>query len=156
MIKGQHWDGAALATALVSSEEALEGKIVVTIGKANGADAPDDMIKVTLPECGGLDFVVGVARPRILVTVMLAEADSVPNRERFEQTLLRANKVVPLSAFALSTINGLDVYELYGELSTGSEIEEIIEEIKILGANAIEALERIEEWKSAAAAKGSN
>lgn len=155
MIKGQHWDGPALAQALATSEEAASGKIVVTVGAHNGPGAPDDMIKVTLPECGDLAVVVGIARPRILATVILSDADSIPDRAKFDETLLRANKVVPLSAFALSTVNGRDVYELYGELSTGSELEEIIEEIESLGRNAIKAAETIEDWK-AGAAGGSN
>lgn len=154
MIKGEHWDGAGLATALVSSEEAVSGQIVVTIGKANGADAPDDMIKVTLPECGDLPVALGVAKPRIIASVMLCDADSVPDRAKFEQTLLRANKVMPFSSFALTNVNGKDVYEIFGELSTGSEIEEIIEEILALGTNAIGAAETIESWK-AGSAKGS-
>lgn len=147
MKKGEHWEASALAAALQGSDEVKAGKLVV-------GDLHGDSIQVTLPECGNLGVVVGVVCPRIMASVVLAKASEIPNRGEFERGLLQANPLLPLSAFSLTQVDGEDYYGIYGELSTGSEIEEIEEEILTLGANAIHAMENIEAWK--AGAKGGN
>lgn len=141
MIKGQHWEASALAAALKDGDEGKAGKIVVD-------SVVGDAITVSLPECGGLKVAVAVVRPRIMVSVALAKAAEIPNQADFNKSLLIANPVMPLSAFSLSVIGGEEYYNIYGELSTGSEIEEIEEEILTLGTNAIDSLETIEAWKT--------
>ena len=39
-----------------------------------------------------------------------------------------------------------DHYEIFGQLSGGSQIEEIVEEVETLGRNALEAAEMIQAW----------
>lgn len=141
MKKGEHWEASALAAALRDSDGAKAGRLVVEA--ANG-----DSIQVSLPECGNLGVAVGVVRPRIMASVALVKASEIPNRAAFDRSLLVANPTLPLSAFSLTQVDGEDYYGIYGELSTGSEIEEIEEEILTLGANAIHAMETIEAWKA--------
>ena len=54
------------------------------------------------------------------------------------------------SPVALTSVAGEDCYEIFGQLSTGSEIEEIIEEIETLGRNAIDAAELVQDWNTGA------
>ena len=146
MQPGQHWEAAALGAALKDTQEAKDGKITVEVGTEIGPEAPADAIHVRLHSCGDLDVFVGVNKPVILASTVLCKADEVPRREEFERGLLRANKAMILSAFALTSIGGVEHYEVYGELSTGSEIEEIVEEIETLGRNAIQAAEMLHAW----------
>ena len=141
MKKGEHWEAGALAAALRESDEAKAGRIVVDAESG-------DSITVSLPECGGLKVAVGVVRPRIMVSVALARASEIPNRDSFNSALLIANPIMPLSAYSIIVVGGEEWYGIYGELSTGSEIEEIEEEILTLGTNAIQSHETIREWKA--------
>lgn len=145
MLKGQHWDGPALAGALKASEEAASGALSAEL---SGED--QNSIRVRLHACGDLDVVVAVIRPAILASVVLCRTDEIDRRADFERALLRAHKVIPLSTFAITTVAGEEYYEIFGQLSTGSEIEEIIEEIETLGRNAIQAAEMIDRWKKGA------
>ena len=146
MQPGMHWEGAQLAAALKGTPEARTGRITVQVGAEIGPDAPADAIQVRLHSYGDLDVVVAVQRPVILASTVLCPAADVSRREEFERGLLRANKAMSLSAFALTTVGGVETYEVYGELSTGSAIEEIIEEIETLGRNSIHAAEMLHDW----------
>jgi uncharacterized protein len=145
MEKGKYWDIGGLASALAGSDEALRGTMSVSF--IPGTEGTG-VIQVTLHSCGDLGIVVGVAELEIQASVVLDPVSEVPNNAAFEHNLLRANKLLPLSTFGITEINGTEHYEIFGQLSGGSEIEEIIEEIETLGRNAIEAAEMIETWKS--------
>ncbi len=144
MEKGRYWDIGALASALAGSEEAVgEQMSVAFLPGTDGAG----VIQVTLHACGDLSVVVGVADLEIQASVLLDPVASIPNNAAFEHNLLRANQLLPLSTFGITEVGGREHYEIFGQLSGGSEIEEIIEEIETLGRNAIEAAETIEAWK---------
>ena len=144
MEKGQYWDLGGLASALAGSDEAASG--AMTVSFIDGADAAG-VVQVTLHSCGDLTVVVGVAALEIQASVLLDPVASIPNNAAFEHNLLRANKLLPLSTFGITEVGGVEHYEIFGQLSGGSELEEIIEEIETLGRNAIEAAEMIETWK---------
>ncbi len=144
MEKGRYWDMGGLASALAGSEEAVGGAMSVAF--LPGTDGAG-VIQVTLHACGDLSVVVGVADLEIQASVLLDPVASIPNNAAFEHNLLRANKLLPLSTFGITEVGGREHYEIFGQLSGGSEIEEIIEEIETLGRNAIEAAEMIEAWK---------
>jgi uncharacterized protein YjfI (DUF2170 family) len=106
------------------------------------------VIQVALHSFGDLMVVVGVSDLEIQASVLLDPVGSIPNNAAFEHNLLRANKLLPLSTFGITEVGGVEHYEIFGQLSGGSEIEEIIEEIETLGRNAIEAAETIATWKT--------
>jgi uncharacterized protein YjfI (DUF2170 family) len=147
MIKGEHWEASALADALKTCEEAQAGQITLLSGEQTAVGAPSDALHLRLHGFGDLDVVVAVVRPAILASIVLCKTSDVPRQADFEHGLLKAHKLMPLSMFAITTIGGEEYYEIVGQLSTGSELEEIIEEIETLGRNAIEAAEMIETWK---------
>lgn len=144
MEKGRYWDLGGLASALAGSEEAVGG--AMSIAFLPGTEG-SGVIQVTLHGCGDLSVVVGVADLEIQASVLLDPVASIPNNAAFEHNLLRANKLLPLSTFGITEVGGREHYEIFGQLSGGSEIEEIIEEIETLGRNAIEAAEMIQAWK---------
>jgi uncharacterized protein len=145
MEKGKYWGIGELVSALAGSDEAVGGTMSVSfIPDTDGTG----VIQVTLYSCGDLSVVLGVADLEIQASVLLDPVGSIPNNAAFEHNLLRANKLLPLSTFGITDVGGVEHYEIFGQLSGGSEIEEIIEEIQTLGRNAIEAAEMIEAWKT--------
>jgi len=151
MEKGKYWDFGRLAQALAASEEVQSGRMTVEILPPDGADGAG-VIKVTLHDCGDLDVVVGVSGQEIQASALLNHADEIPDRAGFERRLLKTHKLLSLSTFGITELGGDDYYEIFGQLSGGSEFEEIIEEIETLGRNALDAAEMIAEWKSTQAA----
>lgn len=139
MEKGQYWDAAGLAVALAGTDEVAGGAMSVVF-RAEG------VIEVTLHDCGDLAVVVGVEGKEIQASVLLDPVDAVRDAAGFQNRLLRANKLLPLSTFGITEVGGRAHYEIFGQLSGGSQIEEIIEEIETLGRNAIEAAQMIIDW----------
>ena len=152
MEKGQYWRVGQLASALAASEEALGGRMSVSF--VDGSEA-DGVVQITLHECGDLVVLLGISELEIQATVVLDPVASIKDNAAFDHSLLKANKLLPLSTFGITEINGVEHYEIFGQLSGGSEIEEIIEEIETLGRNALEAAEMIEDWKNRSSARAS-
>lgn len=144
MEKGQYWKVGQLASALAASEEVLGGQMSIAFLPSGDSDS---VIQVTLHDCGDLVVLLGVSELEIQATVVLDPVASIRDGAAFEHNLLRANKLLPLSTFGITEVNGVEHYEIFGQLSGGSELEEIIEEIETLGRNAIEAAEMIQGWK---------
>lgn len=135
------WNLTSL-TELFASDPAALGDVDVTI-------PPDgDVIRVTIKERGHLDVFVTAGGDQIMASVMLAPAASVPRREAFERLILKTHKLVPLSTFGISFVNGEEWYELFGSLSAQSSAEVIVEEVAVLASNAEDAAHLIEEWKN--------
>ncbi len=105
-----------------------------------------DVLRVTLKERGHLDVFVVAGGDQLLASVMLAPADTVPRREAFERLILKTHKLVPLSTFGISVVDGAEWYELFGSLSANSSAEVVVEEVAALAANAEDAAELINEW----------
>ena len=61
------------------------------------------------------------------------------DRHTFNEFLLKAQRIVPLSNFAITTVNDEDVYELMGELSCKTTLQTILIELRTLAENAIDA-----------------
>ena len=109
------WTLASLTELFASDPEAL-GDVDVEV--AGGTD----VLRVTLKDRGGLDVLVAASGEQILAGVLLTRADDVPRREAFERFLLSTHKLVPLSTFGITSVNGEEWYELFGALSSRSRI----------------------------------
>ncbi len=57
----------------------------------------------------------------------------------FNHFLLKAQKLVPLSNFAITEVDGREYYELIGELSIESTLRTILIELRVLAHNALDA-----------------
>jgi uncharacterized protein YjfI (DUF2170 family) len=71
--------------------------------------------------------------------VLLWPVDEQKDAPAFNEFLLKAQKLVPLSNFGISTVGARDYYELFGELATTSSLDDILIELRVLAQNAIEA-----------------
>ena len=63
-----------------------------------------------------------------------------------QRRLPAVNTVNPLSNLGLATIDAEDVYVVFGELSADSTDAQIVEEIRMLGVNAIDAIELLQPY----------
>lgn len=133
-----HWNLASLTELFAADPPAL-GDVDVSI--------EGDVLRVTLKEKGHLDVFVVAAGEHILASVLLAPAESVPSRAAFERLALKTHKLVPLSTFGISTVNGEEWYELFGSLSARSPAELVVEEVAVLAGNAADAAAFMAEWR---------
>ncbi len=145
MEQRRYWDVGTLATALATAEPVASGQMGVSL--LTGPET-EPVIRLTLHALGDLEILVGVEGLEVQASVALVPVSDIADAPRFEHQLLRANKLLPLSTFGITTIGGREHYEIFGQMSGASRIDEVIEEIETLGRNALDAAEMIEVWKA--------
>lgn len=136
------WEIASLTNLFASDPEEL-GDVDVSV------EPGSDVLRITLQERGGLDVLMVASGEQILCSVLLTPCDTVPDRVTFERRALSMHKLIPLSNFGISEIDGTEWYELFGALSSRSSAEALVEEVAVLAANAVQAAEWIGEWVDA-------
>lgn len=136
------WDIASLTSLFASDPEEL-GDVDVDV------EPGSEVLRITLKERGGLDVLMVASGEQILCSVLLTPCEEVPARSQFERRALSMHKLIPLSNFGISQLDGTEWYELFGALSSRSSAEALIEEVAVLAANAVEAAEWIGEWVEA-------
>lgn len=102
--------------------------------------------QVVLPESGDLEVTLVAGEDQIYCSTPLVTAGEVRDRAAFNDACMRLNPINPLSNLGLSTIDGEDVYVVFGELSGDSTQAQIIHEIRMLAVNAIEAIETLQPY----------
>jgi len=133
------WDITSMTSLFASDPEEL-GDVDVDVV------AGGEVLAITLKERGGLSVLATASGEQVLCSVLLAEAASIPAREAFERTLLSVHKLIPLSTFGITTVDGAEWYELFGALSSASPAMALVEEVAVLAANAIDAADWVREW----------
>ena len=126
------WTTSSLAAALQAGD--LAGEFAVD--RIEGAEP---VLRVTMPEQGGLAVFLSVAGEQIVVSTLLWPCDEQQHADAFNRFILKAQKLVPLSNFAITEVDGRDYYELIGELATESSLKQIVLELRVLAENAISA-----------------
>lgn len=121
---------AALDAAGANGEISLTSRIL---------ESADPVLLVTMTDHGDLELFVSVSEKQIAASVLLWPVDEQKDRHAFNEFLLKAQKLVPLSNFGITTVSERDYYELFGELSTTSSIDDILIELNALAENAIAA-----------------
>jgi uncharacterized protein YjfI (DUF2170 family) len=125
------WTVRSLKTALSDGAgEAMTARVV---------EGADPILLVTMHEQGDLEIFVSVSDQQIAASVLLWPVDEQQDRHAFNEFLLKAQKLVPLSNFGISTVSGRDYYELFGELAPTSSLDDIHTELRVLAENALEA-----------------
>ena len=124
------WTIEALAEALGG----FEGEFAVEVV---GGDEP--VLRVTMREHGDLGVFLSAAGDQIVVSTLLWPVDEQQDADAFNRFILKAQKLVPLSNFAITEVDGRDYYELIGELSIESSLRMIALELRVLAENAIDA-----------------
>lgn len=130
MSDGNQWSTATLTQGL---KESCGDRIGITQTE-DGA-----VIAITMREHGDLRVFLSVAADQIAASTLLWPVDEQPDPASFNEFLLKAQKLVPLSNFAITTVDGRDYYELIGELALDSPLAAVEEELHVLADNAIDA-----------------
>ena len=129
-----HWTTEHLSQRLA---EAFGAANVAVLEDAEGA------LQVVLAEAGDLEITLVVSEDQIYVSTPLVTGAQVQDRAAFNDACLRLNPINPLSNLGLATVDGEDVYVVFGELSADSTDAQIVLEIRTLGVNAIDAIETL-------------
>lgn len=128
------WTVRSLKGALEQCDVATSGELSVRI-----VEGADPVLLATMHEHGDLEIFVNVSDAQIAASVLLWPCDEQPDRPAFNEFLLKAQKIVPLSNFGIATVDGRDYYDLFGELATTSSLETVLIELRALAENALEA-----------------
>lgn len=95
-------------------------------------------LSLSLPDHGDLPVHVGVVGQQVMVSAVLFPASQVRDRAALNEAALRLGPMSVFTAVGLQTIGGEEVYIAYGQLSSLSAVDTIVEEIEALGNNALE------------------
>ena len=141
------WTVPAIKEALEGSSLVREGEMTLRV--LEGSDA---VLLATMHEYGDLPIYLSVGGAQIVCSVLLWPASEQQDRSAFNEFLLKAQRVVPLSNFAITNVGEEEYYELMGELSCKTTLQTILIELRTLAENAIDATELRETFGAQAAA----
>lgn len=128
------WTIKSISQALQESSLVREGELTVRV-----LEGADPVLQITMHEHGDLPIYLSVGAEQIVVSALLWPVDEQPDRHAFNEFLLKAQKIVPLSNFGITTVADRDYYEIFGELSCKTTLQTILIELRMLAENAIEA-----------------
>ncbi|MDB5452614.1 MAG: hypothetical protein JWO33_1192 [Caulobacteraceae bacterium] len=128
------WTITTLKEALGQTSLVREGEMTARI-----VEGADPVLLVTMHEYGDLPLYVSAGALQIVVSVLLWPVDEQENVDAFNAFLLKAQKLVPLSNFGITTVGGRDYYELFGEIATKTTLQSLLIELRTLAENAIDA-----------------
>lgn len=126
------WTTTTLSEALSEPEYAAQFSV-------ERIEQAEPVLAVTMREHGDLQIFLSCAGDQIVVSTLLWPVDEQSDAAAFNTFLLKAQKMVPLSNFAITELGGRDYYELIGELSIESGLRHIVLELRVLAENAISA-----------------
>lgn len=127
-----NWTIGSLSEALGRGELAQE----IAVERIEGAEP---VLIARMRNHGDLPIYLSLAGEQIVVSTLLWPVDEQAEAAAFNAFLLKAQKMVPLSNFAITEVEGREFYELIGELSAESSLSMILLELRVLAENAISA-----------------
>lgn len=137
MESSPRWTTVSLYEALCGSELASSGQASFEL--IQGAEPA---IAVTMREYGDLPIEIAASGEQLFCSTPLWDQSQVANPAAFNEALLLINPINPLSNFGLiQHEGGRRQYVVFGELSAGSALEQVIEELEVLARNTLEAAE---------------
>lgn len=130
------WTTQSLYEALKSDASAdLAGIELSLVGGV------EPTVGIVMNEHGDLALQLAVSGGEIFVSAPLCLASQVKDKVAFNEACLRLNPLNPLSNLGLQNVNGEDLYIVFGELSSRSSLEAVVEEIRVLADNTLQAAE---------------
>jgi len=140
------WTVPAIKTALDQSALLRDGEMTLRV-----VEGAEPVLLATMHEYGDLPVYLSVGGAQIVCSVLLWPVAEQADRHAFNEFLLKAQRVVPLSNFAITSVGGEDVYELTGGLPCKTTLQTILIELRTLAENAIDATELRETFGADAA-----
>ena len=134
------WSVKSLAEALAETKLLREGELTARV-----LEGAEPVLQITMHEYGDLPIFLSVGADQIVVSALLWPVDEQQNQAQFNVFLLKAQKLVPLSNFGITTVAERDYYEIFGELSCKTTLQTVIIELRTLADNAIRAAVELRE-----------
>lgn len=128
----------------VSLYEALTEEGLFKAGQASIEliDGVEPAAHIVMHEFGDLPLFLSVVGDQILVEALMWAVEDVADVAGFNDAILRTHKYFPLSTISLDSFGkGRDYYQMFGALSAGSIMPNVIFEIEVLASNVIQATE---------------
>ncbi|ODT89333.1 DUF2170 family protein [Phenylobacterium sp. SCN 70-31] len=140
------WSVKSLAEALAATRLLREGELTARV-----MEGAEPVLQVTMHEFGDLPVFVSAGSEQIVVSALLWPVDEQKDQAAFNVFLLKAQKLVPLSNFGITTVAGRDYYEVFGELSCKTTLQTVVIELRTLAENAIQAADELRDTFASAA-----
>ncbi|HEX7886485.1 MAG TPA: YjfI family protein [Phenylobacterium sp.] len=140
------WSVQSLAQALTETRLLRDGELTARV-----LEGADPVLQITMHEFGDLPIFLSVGAEQIVVSALMWPVDEQKDQAAFNVFLLKAQKLVPLSNFGITTVAGRDYYEIFGELTCKTTLQTVIIELRMLAENAIRAADELRENFAAAA-----
>ena len=140
------WSVSSLAEALSDSKLLRDGELVARV-----LEGSEPVLQITMNEFGDLPIYLSVGSEQIVVSALLWPVDEQDNQAAFNVFLLKAQKLVPLSNFGITTVAERDYYEIFGELSCKTTLQTVVIELRMLAENAIRAADELRQNFASAA-----
>ena len=140
------WSVKSLSQALSETRLLRDGELTARV-----LEGSDPVLQITMHEFGDLPVFLSAGAEQIVVSALLWPVDEQKDQAAFNVFLLKAQKLVPLSNFGITTVAGRDYYEIFGELSCKTTLQTVVIELRMLSENAIRAAEELPETFAAAA-----
>ena len=137
---------SSLAEALSDSKLLRDGELVARV-----LEGAEPVLQITMNEFGDLPIFLSVGSEQIVVSALLWPVDEQDNQAAFNVFLLKAQKLVPLSNFGITTVAERDYYEIFGELSCKTTLQTVVIELRMLAENAIRAADELRQNFASAA-----
>ena len=132
------WSVKSLAEALSDSKLLRDGEMTARV-----LEGSDPVLQVTMNEFGDLPIYLSVGMEQIVVSALMWPVDEQADQAAFNVFLLKAQKLVPLSNFGITTVAARDYYEIFGELSCKTTLQTVLIELRMLAENAIRAADEL-------------
>lgn len=140
MSESKNWTATALYEALSATEEFRNGESRIEL-----IDGAEPGLHVVMSEYGDLPLFMAVVGEQIVVEALLWPVAQVRDSAAFNDEVLRTHKMFPLSTVGIETLaDGERVYIMFGALSAGSSLSNVLFEIETLADNVIKATEAYE------------
>jgi len=140
------WSVKSLAQALAETRLLRDGELTARV-----LEGAEPVLQLTMHEFGDLPIFLSVGAEQIVVSALMWPVDEQKDQAAFNVFLLKAQKLVPLSNFGITTVAGRDYYEIFGELTCKTTLQTVIIELRMLAENAIRAADELRENFAAAA-----
>jgi len=132
------WSVKSLSQALSETRLLRDGELTARV-----LEGTEPVLQITMHEFGDLPIFLSVGSEQIVVSALLWPVDEQKDQAAFNVFLLKAQKLVPLSNFGITTVAGRDYYELFGELTCKTTLQTVIIELRMLAENAIRAADEL-------------
>ncbi|MFB8830415.1 YjfI family protein [Azotobacter sp. CWF10] len=142
MSAGENWTIDRLYGALQALDEVTCGEIGIAL-----VQGTEPSIRLEMNEYGGLPIYLAVVGEQIVVDSVLVDMEAIADVARFNDAVLRSRELFPLSSIGIETMpNGQTVYNMFGALSAGSSLTNVVTEVFTLVDNLQRAAEAFEDF----------